>query len=352
MAQLGVAPVLPVAVIAVATVLLGAFACVQFARAPRGARRRDWALRLVMLALLVIIAIRPNIPADRAAPASSGGLEVYFLVDTTSSMAAEDWPADPASSTDGGVDASAPAATRLDGARADIDAILGQLAGAEYSLTTVDSTALQRVPLTTDATAVSSAAAVLTPEVTFYSRGSAIDAAVPFMTELLADAQQADPGQRRVLFYLGDGEQTADAAPGSFAGLAPYLSGGAVLGYGSDDGGEMRVYDGFAANDDPAFPRYIQDPATGRNAVSIPDEANLRAIAGQLGVGYDRREPGEAVDAIVSGIEVGESTEVRSTPDTPTEFYWLLAIPLALLGVREAAGWALTIAETRPGRES
>ena len=62
------------------------------------------------------------------------------------------------------------------------------------------------------------------------------------------------------MFYLGDGEQTAAGEPPPFTIPAGLIHGGAVLGYGTADGGRMKStrarYD--------ASPSYIQDPTTGR----------------------------------------------------------------------------------------
>ena len=90
------------------------------------------------------------------------------------------------------------------------------------------------------------------------------------------------------MFYLGDGEQTTDLPPQSFAALAAYLDGGAVLGYGTSEGGPMPEF--FPPTDlhqfgeeepepDPeAETSYIQDPAGG-DAISRIDEAALQTIA-------------------------------------------------------------------------
>ena len=239
--------------------------------------------------------------------------------------------------------------TRLDAVAADIDAITAALGGAQFSLTTFDSSALQRVPLTSDATALTSATSVLTGEITYYSRGSSISQPVAFLSGLLADAQAAHPDRRRVLFYFGDGEQTRDEAPESFAPLTAYIGGGAVLGYGTADGGRMRVFDGYSADDDPAATAYIQDPGTGADALSRIDDENLRSIASQLGVAY-RQGGASAAAEIVAGIDVGTPTTEAGRRSGPVESYWLFAVPLALLAVREIVVVGRAVIALRPGR--
>ena len=85
-------PVLPWWALLLLGVVLGGFALWQLiARRSSPRIASMWASRLAMVLLLVVIAARPTIPTDGQGPTASGGLEVYFVVDTTSSMAAEDW---------------------------------------------------------------------------------------------------------------------------------------------------------------------------------------------------------------------------------------------------------------------
>jgi Ca-activated chloride channel homolog len=334
-------PVIPVALLVVVAIVLVAFAVVQLVRAATRGVRVSWLLRILMVLLFVIVASRPAIAGSTQGPSASGGLEVYFAVDTTSSVAAEDYDGDE---------------PRLTGVKADVAAIAAQLVGAQYSLVTFDSSAVQRVPLTTDVTALQSAASVLTQEVTTYSKGSSVDEAVPLLTSLLKASKKANPGDRRVLFYLGDGEQTASTAPGSFAALAPYLDGGGVLGYGTTAGGRMLEFNGFNGftDEQQSSKNYIQDttqsPPT--DALSKIDETELRTIATQLGVSYTHRTAPGDVAALVSGIDVGKLAVSPGKPGGPFELYWIFAIPLGLLVLVEFVRLSAVVRELRPPRSS
>ncbi len=336
-------PVLPWWALAALGVALGGFALWRLV-VSRSERRVAgmWASRLVMVLLLVIIAFRPTIASDGQGPTASGGLEVYFVVDTTSSMAAEDW---------------GDAQPRLDGVRDDIVEIVEALPGAQFSLVTFDVVAVQRVPLTADDTAIVSAASVLRQEITSYSRGSTIDEPLEVLGGLLDEAETINPDQRRVVFYFGDGEQTTDFEPRSFEPLTPYLEGGAVLGYGTDEGGRMQEFRGvdphlFGPTPEPepeVDPIYIQDPAGG-DAVSRIDEVALEIIASDLGVPYAHREEGVPIAPVLDGIEVGELVAEAGEPETVTELYWIFAIPFGLLALLEIVAVSGLVAELLPGR--
>jgi Ca-activated chloride channel family protein len=326
-------PVLPVPLVAALAVALVAFAGWRLVASRDARERLAWVLRVAAVLLLVVVALRPVLPSDTVTRArASGGLEVYIAVDTTSSMAAEDW---------------GDASPRLDGAKGDIEAIAEELAGASFSLITFDAEAVQRVPLTSDASALASAGEVLAQEITYYSRGSSVDEPVELLAEVLTEAAEENPGQDRVLFYLGDGEQTAATEPGSFDTLAPLVSGGAVLGYGTAEGGRMREFTGYA--DPEATSAYIQDYSSGvpADAVSRLDESRLGTIAEQLGVPYVHRDAATPLDDVLAGFDVGDVTVGDGSEGSRTELYWVAAIPLGLLALLQFVAIAGALAEAR-----
>jgi len=328
-------PLVPFWFLVTLTALLVAFSVWRLVVSPGLRARLSWLMRVAAVLLLAAVAAQPIIPAEPAERAvTEGGLEVYIVVDTTSSMAAEDW---------------AGGAPRLDGVKVDIRSIAQRLDGASFSLVTFDGAVTQRVPLTTDATALVSAGDVLTQEVTAYSRGSSVDEAVPMLADLLGEAAAENPRQRRVLFYLGDGEQTSGAVPGSFESLAPLLVGGAVLGYGTAAGGPMREFDGGYS--DPSAPVfYIQDYSAGApvDAISRIDEQQLGQIATQLGVAYTHRSAGESLDPVLSAFDVGNVSTADGARGVRTELYWIPAIPLGLIALVEIVLLAGALAELKP----
>lgn len=336
-------PVLPWWVLTLLALVFVAFSVSRIATADSRSVRLAWLGRLLMVILLIAVAARPALPGTATGPTAKGGLEVYFVVDTTSSMAAEDYA--PGETREDGSPV-----TRLDGVKADIAAITESLPGAQYSLISFDASVVQRVPLTADVTALASAVSVLTQEVTAYSIGSSIDEPVDLLESVLGEASTKSPGQQRVLFYFGDGEQTSQEDPGTFGSLAPLISGGAVLGYGTDEGGRMLNFDGF--NDELSTPMYIQDysEVPPVDALSKIDEDNLAAIAADLELGYEHREPRASVDALVEGIDVGQTTVTGGTSSGPFEFYWIIAIPLGLLILLEIIRATVFVTEQRPPR--
>ena len=134
------------------------------------------------------------------------------------------------------------------------------------------------------------------------------------------------------------------------------VDGGAVLGYGTPQGGRMKENTGQRSGR-TAGAGYIQDRTTGsgRDALSVIDEGRLQGIAGQLGVPYVHRSAGDAVAAMMQaadpgGAAAGSGGGPASTGRT--ELYWILAAGAFLLGpprdIPAAARMAAAPPVTRP----
>lgn len=309
----------------VAAVLFLGWRLVRAAReSPAGSSQlREWLFRSALVLLLLAAGLRPGFPGG-SAQAATADVNVFFVVDTSSSMVAEDYGS------------SSP---RLDGVRRDIMAIAGELAGARFSLLTFDSNAMVRMPLSTDTTALDTSVAVLQPQVTAFSKGSSITAAGTLLAERLGAARDSHPERPRLVYYLGDGEQTSGAAPEALRLDGGLVDGGAVLGYGTPEGGRMKENTG-RRSEQGVGAGYIQDrtSGTGTDAVSVIDEGRLQWIAGQLEVPYLHRSDGDPVAPI---MQAADPSDFQRTPENTdiggrTDLSWLLAAAAFLLGLREA----------------
>jgi Ca-activated chloride channel family protein len=274
------------------------------------AHRSLWALRLLIVLSCFVMLLRPGIPGG-ATQTLATDTDIVLVVDTTASIVAEDW---------------ADGEQRLDGVRADVQSLVEEYPGARFALITSDAAAELRMPLTTDTTALIGSLGVLRPEVTSQSRGSSIGVAAPLLAETLSSAADASPDRSRMVFYFGDGEQTSGSTPEPFTESARYVDAGAVFGYGTTEGGPMRITTGGLGDADT--PEYIQYDGT--DALSVIDEQNLENVADQLGVGYEHRtadaEPA-LPEAPSTTTNYAESGEVGSV----TELYWVAALVLLLL---------------------
>jgi len=284
-----------------------------------------WILRVLMLLVVFTMLLRPGIPGGTSQTLATD-TDVVLVVDTTASIVAEDWAGD---------------RPRIDGVRADVQAIVDEYPGARFSLIGFDATPQLRLPLTTDATALMSSLDVMRPEVTDQSRGSSIGIANRMLADTLSAAAKAAPERSRMVFYLGDGEQTASRDPESFAASAKYVDGGAVLGYGTSEGGPMQKTTGQG---DRASGEYIE--YQGERALSVIDEDNLRRVSEQLGVEYQHRVADAEItlpDAPTSTTDYAASGEVGNV----IELYWIFALALIVLVGVELAAAAMHVVRLR-----
>ena len=291
--------------------------------------------RTAMVLLLLVAALRPGLPGQdvRVDPSA---VDVYFVVDTTTSVMARDYGA------------SQP---RLEGVRADIKGVAAQLPGARYTVLTFDHDTRTRLPLTSDSLALEAAADTLTPETSVWSQGSSVTAASAELERVLARGKQTHPERARIVFYLGDGEQTADTDPQPFAIDAGMVNGGAVLGYGTAAGGQMQRT-GDQENGD------VVDPSTGQPAVSTIDEKQLQTIAAQLDVPYLHRTQDDQAAGIVDAVKLRDLDTVASEAGTSevvggrAELYWVALLTLALVAAWELGAALLGVTGPRRPRRA
>ncbi|APX32265.1 hypothetical protein BH708_05495 [Brachybacterium sp. P6-10-X1] len=281
-------------------------------RRPR--QRVAWLRRALMVVLLLMVALRPVTPLD-GEQTERMNANVFFVVDRTGSMNAEDYAGDQ---------------PRLDGVKADMTRIMDMTEGSRYSIIAFDSTATQQLPLTTDAGAATAWIDTLTTEPTAYSQGSNVDRPLQSLLVELSATQREDPDSQILVYFLSDGENTDEKESESFSQAAAFIDGGAVLGYGTAEGGPMK------ANGGPQDGEYITGP-DGTRGISSIDEEQLQTIASDLGVPYIHRDDPEAeIEGTMEGITL-RPVPIESARDVTSfrDWYWIASIPLAALLIWE-----------------
>jgi Ca-activated chloride channel family protein len=314
-------PIIPIWLIIATAIAALALVVWRIISEPK-AYRLSWIRRGLMIIALILICLRPMLPGGTAETGVSN-LDVLFVVDTTGSMIAEDYDGDK---------------TRLEGVRSDIKAIATNLAGARFAMITFDNDAYLAVPFTTDSTAVLTQANVARPVGTYYSNGSSIDVPIELTKKTLETAQKKT-GRIRVVFYMSDGEQTTDKKPASFAELKSLTNGGAVMGYGTEQGGRMKNVNSYS-NDDDSYVDYYDSNYNTKDAISKIDESNLKNIAVDLDIDYYHRDKPDDAKKITEGIQshLDENGDNRTT-SVYNDVYWIPA--LAFLALLSWETWVL-----------
>ena len=302
-------PVIPVQILLpVLLAIFGAVVIRLFRRPCSLARKLLTAARILLLLALVFLVDLRIMKEQYDADVELKNVDVLFVTDTTISMWAEDY------------DGNHP---RMDGVQTDLRYIMEELYGSSFGLIRFDNRSRILAPFTQDADTVEDALETISAPDRYYATGSSLNTAYEDMEKLLQSSAKKD-GKQTYLFFVSDGEITDGSSLRSFRDLAALVDGGAVLGYGTAEGGRMS---------DGRYHSYVTDPDTWQAAISHIDEGNLRQIASDLGVEYIHMNTKQNVRAVCAGIRAASSS-ISGKRDAVTyadTYYWYVYPLIALL---------------------
>lgn len=277
---------------------------------------REKIFSLARMTLIYVLAftigVRPVMLETRYEFATKN-LDVLFVVDTTISMWARDYNGKK---------------ERMEGVIKDVSYIINELAGSNFGLVTFDDTAHVLSPFTQDMQYIRDLFDTFETPDSYYAKGS--DLSIPYQDiDALLRSSFKKENRKTIVFYISDGEITNGTALRDYSELAAYIDGGAVMGYGSKEGGKMKNGTGFGN---------VFDYNLVQDAVSRIDEENLVELSKDLGINYINMNSGNAglqgcveliKDSARTVIETGAGAEVEK------DIYYIFAIPLAILLIVE-----------------
>ena len=308
-----ISPILPIALLLI--IFAAMIAGTVWGVVRTGVKRKEkifTVLRIGLIyALMLVIGLRPMIP-DQTYEFSSRNLDVIFVVDTTISM----WAVDYKGSN-----------RRIDGAMADAKYIVEELAGSNFALISFDDQSHVLSPCTQDMEHVKTLLETLAPPSIQYAGGS--DMSLPYKdleSLLLSSARKEN--RKSIVIFMSDGEITNGQKLASYEKLKDYVDAGAVIGYGTPNGGKMKI-DKYS---------YVYDENEGKDAISRIDEENLKSIANDLGIEYYNMNSGnKGLSQAISVIKGASKTvaDKDSGLEKYKDIYYWFAIPLVLLLILE-----------------
>ena len=322
--------------------LLAGFFIVLSAR--RSTRRHvmDVLRRSLILFTVIIMGAGPSIPGEAQEVKST--LEVYIVIDRTGSMAAEDW------------DGSKP---RIDGVRNDVAILMNILTGSRFSILSWDSTVHTDMPLTSDSSAVYSYMDSFDRELSNSSQGSSVNRPAKDLVKLLKKNKERHPQNIRALFVFSDGETSNQdhwsSAPSGEASdwdaAREYIDGGLILGYGTGEGGPMKVLRLGESGSQSGDEEYIRDFSQPGNPIAISriDEAALKDVASRVGLDYVHSPDKSAIESHARSVLDSSTTiaESRNMKDTYRYVIWPFALVLGGLLAWEGSALALRTQQLR-----
>ena len=273
--------------------------------------------QVLMVLILFAINLRPMyISSEVKVTRQKLNCYCIIVVDDTLSMMAEDY-----NGSDGKV-------TRMDGAKADIEYITKNLAGAKFCVVDFNNDVNLLAPFTDDAHYIKSVIDDMYPLVDYHATGTNINVCRNLLGQMINDAKLLNDGHV-VVFFLTDGENTDDHQLDSFAEVADGIEGGAVMGYGTTKGGQMHYFDELhnetvLVEDKRTYPY--------KPAVSCIDESNLRQLSKDLGISYVHMDESEDIDFVINDVmKLLDAKTEESLEYGYADVYFWFVIPLAVL---------------------
>ncbi|WP_099025111.1 vWA domain-containing protein [Mycolicibacterium palauense] len=324
--KLSVAPVFPIWLIVVLVVVAMALrvAAVVAARRRHGRlpERRAWlrlAAGLAAIACLGVAATRvgdesrAERPPRLTATAEESNLNVFLVVDRSMGMTAQDF--------DGNQE-------RMAGAIQDMETVLGKYPKARFGVISYADSARVEWPLSPDVWSLIPFVDAFTPYGGPYGTDgdSQLDTIVSASSSVLRGqlnrAVHDYPGSANLVYLFGSPSDPGDWA---FDIPAGQVSGGAVFGYGTEDGATVF----YRPRDRSEGTRLVR---------SELNEPALRTAADSLGVPFEHRESGPLPSGALASVVPQAAPVDPIDPAVPhpnrVEFYWLFAgLAAALFGV-------------------
>ena len=268
-------------------------------------------IHIAIIIILFIINLRIMIPSNNDERVSNN-LNVLFVIDNTISMNALDYNG---------------SSKRLDGVKDDCKYIIDNLIGARFSVITFDNNSKIMIPFTYDSNITYDSIEIISPINELYAKGTSLNTPLDNMLKVL---QNNDNSNRiNVVFFISDGEITDNSKLKSFKKLSKYIDNGAVLGYGTIDGGYMKTNYQYSENND-----YIKDYSSSsfQNAVSKIDENNLKKISSDLNIDYIHMDKHRNIYNKINRIKkLADSGLTKNNKSSYDDIYYIFIIPLLIL---------------------
>ena len=184
------------------------------------------------------------------------------------------------------------------------------------------------MPYTDDIDLVMKAIDSISVPTSYYAGGSSLN--IPYETIIATLKTAQNKERKQFLFFISDGEITDNSSLNSYKGVSKYLDGGAVLGYGTKDGGKMKTKRFDQTSEDEYV--YIMINGKREFGISKIDEINLKTIANDMNINYIKMDNtfniDEKIDEILQNLIVKpEEKDLDWYDDT----YYYLMIPLILM---------------------
>ncbi len=277
-------------------------------------------IKICIIILLFIINLRFMIPNGEVSVLNPN-INILFVIDKTVSMRALDY--------NNGKE-------RLEGVKNDCCYIVDKLPNCKYSIITFGDLAQRIVPFTSDTSIIQSEIKAISVEDGSYAKGTSLNIVKNSLEETLKnEKEKRGENVKFLVFFISDGEITMkNEKLESFSNIQKYVDDGAVMGYGTEEGGKMvwSLYE-----DNPAsssyYKHYYDENYNSHLAISKIDENNLKQLSSDLKIDYIQMSKTSNIDNKIKSIkkQIENSGVSEDTESFYQDIYYYFAIPLVIL---------------------
>lgn len=259
--------------------------------------------QVILIILLFVMNFRIMVPSS--SDAITNNLDVLFVLDNTISMVTDDLAGK----------------TRLEKVKEDIKYIVEKLSSARFSIITFNHQTQLLVPFTNDINMIYDSLDIINVPEEIYAKGTSLNIAKSEIETSLKKTRKK--GRTSIIFFISDGEITNEEKLSSFK-LEKNIDGGAVMGYGSKKGGNMRLKGKYTGSyeyikDYDNYPDY--------KAISKIDEQNLKKIAKDMNVSYVKMNKSSDINEILKSINKKIKNEtVTRDKNSYQDIYYIFAL--------------------------
>ena len=278
-------------------------------------------IKTLIIILLFVINLRPMLRNGDSITMTSD-LGILFVVDKSVSMKALDYNGNK---------------ERIEGVKNDCCHIIDELAGCKFSIITFGDKAQRIIPFTQDADMVQAEIKAIQLEDETYAKGTSINIVEEYLEKTLKkESEREDRITDVAVIFISDGEITKEGEQlQSFANVKKYITSGAVLGYGTTQGGKMisKSYEDKPESENSYIYYYDNKTHQRQDAVSKIDENNLKKIASDLGIDYIRMDKQQNISKKIEQFkkQALDSQSSEKTIKAYQDIYFYFAIPLVIL---------------------
>ena len=276
--------------------------------------------QILIVIMLFLINLRPMIPGETVELGEQEmNVYVLFVIDETISMAAEDY------------NGKTP---RIEAVKETCARITDELPGARFGVIGFHNSPVELSPYTDNTSHIRSVIKSISPIIRLYAQGTSLDAPLDMMEYNLKNLTEKKNAMT-VVFYISDGEMNSDTKRESFKSVEKYVDKGAVLGFGTTQGGQMHAKPYYGGDEE-----LVEDTSSypSKPAISKLNEENLKSIASEMQIPYVHVQSENAVDSILEDIRehaevtISEGKSKRSNRiETQEDLYYIFVLPIVIL---------------------